>query len=110
MLGNRAVTAADQDGIAARRVIDGASEQVFVKRQPDGTWYIGVFNTDTSAPRTFRVRLAQLGLSHNATATDVWTGRPLGVLRGSYTATVPPGGVSLITACLVPVSPPAGHR
>jgi alpha-galactosidase len=105
LLGNRAVIAADQDGIAARRVIDTGSEQVFVKRQPDGTWYIGVFNTGTSGPRAFRVYLAQLGLRRSATATDVWTGRSLGVLRGGYTVTVPPGGVSLITARLLPRRP-----
>jgi hypothetical protein len=96
MLENRTVIAIDQDGIAARRVIDSGSEQVFVKRQPGGTWYIGIFNTDTSAARTFRVQLAQLGLPHPARAVDVWTGRSLGVTDSSYSASVPPGGVSLI--------------
>ena len=90
--------AVDQDGIAARRVISDGDEQVFVKRQPDGVWYAGVFNTDTSAPRTFRVPLARLGLSGAVRVTDLWTGRSLGTVRGSYTATVAPGGVSLIAA------------
>ena len=61
MLENRAVIAIDQDGIAARRLIDSGNEQVFVKRQPDGIWYVGIFNTDTSAAQTFRVQLEQLG-------------------------------------------------
>ena len=102
MLENRAVIAIDQDGIAARRLIDCGNEQVFVKRQPDGIWYVGVFNTDTSADRTFRVRLAQLGLGHAMHAVDVWTGRPLGLVRDSYSVTVAPGGVSLISALLRP--------
>jgi hypothetical protein len=102
MLENRAVIAADQDGIAARRVVHSGSEQVFAKRQPNGVWYIGVFNTDISARRTFRVRLAQLGLTHAVTATDLWTGRSLGTVSGSYTVTIAPGGVSLISAAPVP--------
>jgi hypothetical protein len=100
ILENRAVLAVDQDGIAARRVIDdsGAGEQVFVKRQPDGVWYIGVFNTGTVAPRTFRVPLARLGLGGEVRVTDLWTGRSLGTVSGSYAATIAPGGVSLISA------------
>jgi len=97
ILENRAVIAVDQDGIAARRVIDGAGEQVFVKRQPGGVWYAGVFNTDTSAPRTFRVPLARLGIGGAARATDLWTGRSLGTVSGSYTVTIAPGGVSLLS-------------
>jgi hypothetical protein len=34
--------------------------------------------------------------------TGLWSGRLLGVVRGSYTVTVPPGGVSLISAWLAP--------
>ena len=98
ILENRAVIAVDQDGIAARRVIEGAGEQVFAKRQPGGVWYAGIFNTGTSAPRTFRVPLARLGLSGAVKITDLWTGRSLGAVSGSYTTTVAPGGVSLISA------------
>jgi hypothetical protein len=98
IVSNRAVIAVDQDGIAARRVIDSASVQVFAKRQPNGIWYIGVFNTGTSTRRTFRVPLAQLGLGSAISAADLWTGRSLGIVSGSYTATIAPGGVSLISA------------
>jgi hypothetical protein len=98
MLNNRAVIAVDQDGIAARRVFANASEQVFAKRQPNGIWDIGVFNTSTSAHRNFRVWLAQLGLSQAIRVTDLWTGRSLGIIRGSYTAAIAAGGVSLISA------------
>ena len=98
IIGNRAVIAVDQDGIAARRVVDRGGEQVFAKRQPNGVWYIGVFNTDPSARRTFQVGLAQLGLGRARRLTDLWTGRSLGVVGGSYTTTIAPGGVSLISA------------
>lgn len=102
LLENRAVIRIDQDGIAARRVIDSGSEQVFAKQQPDGVWYIGVFNTDPAATQTFQVPLAPLGLPGPIRATDLWTGRSLGVITGSYTITVAPGAVSLISARLLP--------
>ena len=59
LLKNTAVTAVDQDGIPADRVIDSGNEQVFGKRQQNGTWDIGIFNTSTSASQTFSVPLAQ---------------------------------------------------
>jgi len=98
LLRNRAVLAVDQDGVAARRVIDEGSEQVFVKRDPGGAWYVGVFNTSTSAARRFTVPLGRLGIDGTARVTDLWTGRSPGVVSGSYTVTVAPGGVSLISA------------
>ncbi len=98
LLGNRAVIAVDQDGLAARRVIDQRPEQVFVKQDPSGRWDIGVFNTSPSAARTFTVPLSRVGISGAVRVTDLWSGRSRGVARASYTVTVAPGGVSLISA------------
>jgi alpha-galactosidase len=98
LLKNSAVIAVDQDGIPADRVIDSGNEQVFDKRQGNGTWDIGVFNTDTSASQTFSVSLAQLGLSGSASVTDLWSGAALGTASGTFTTTVPAGGVTLISA------------
>jgi alpha-galactosidase len=100
LLDNRAVIAVDQDGIAAFRIVDRAGEQVFAKQQPGGLIYAGVFNTDTSAPRTFQVPLSLFGLTGRATIADLWTGSRQ-VVSGTYTVTIPPGGVSLIS-----VAPP----
>jgi hypothetical protein len=98
LLEDRAVIAVDQDGVAARREIDEGSEQVFVKRDPGGAWYVGVFNTSTSTARRFTVPLGRLGISGAVRVTDLWSGHSPGVVRGSYTVTVAPGGVSLISA------------
>jgi alpha-galactosidase len=106
LLQNSAVIAVDQDGIPADRIIDSGSEQVFDKRQPNGTWDIGVFNTDTSASHTFSVSLAQLGLAGSASLTDLWSGASLGTSPGTFTTTVAPGGVTLVAA--VPVSGTGG--
>ena len=106
MLENNAVIGVDQDGIPGDRVISSGNEQVFDKRQSNGTWDIGVFNTDTSASHSFSVSLAQLGLSGSVNVTNLWTGQSLGTVTGTYTATVGAGGVSLISA--TPVSGTGG--
>ena len=106
MLENNAVIGVDQDGIPGDRVISSGNEQVFDKRQSNGTWDIGVFNTDTSASHSFSVSLAQLGLSGSVNVTNLWTGQSLGTVTGTYTAAVGAGGVSLISA--TPVSGTGG--
>ncbi len=106
LLKNTAVIAVDQDGIPADRVIDSGNEQVFDKRQQNGTWDIGIFNTDTSASHTFSVSLAQLGLTGSANITDLWSGDSDGTSTGTFTTTVQPGGVTLISA--VPASGTGG--
>ncbi len=98
LLDNSAVIAVDQDGIPGDRIIDSGNEQVFDKRQQNGTWDIGVFNTDTSASHTYSVPLAQLGLTGSANITDLWSGGSLGTSTGTFTTTVSPGGVTLISA------------
>ena len=106
LLKNTAVIAVDQDGIPADRVIDSGNEQVFDKRQQNGTWDIGIFNTDSSASHTFSVSLAQLGLTGSANITDLWSGDSDGTSTGTFTTTVQPGGVTLISA--VPASGTGG--
>ena len=106
LLKDSAVVAVDQDGIPADRVIDSGNEQVFDKRQQNGTWYIGIFNTDTSASHSFSVSLAQLGLTGSANITDLWSGASDGTSAGTFTTTVQPGGVTLISA--VPASGTGG--
>ena len=98
LLKNTAVIGVDQDGIPADRVIDSGNEQVFDKRQQNGTWDIGIFNTDTSASHSFSVSLAQLGLTGSANITDLWSGASDGTSAGTFTTTVQPGGVTLVSA------------
>ena len=106
MLENNAVIAVDQDAIPADQVISSGNEQVFDKRQANGSWDIGVFNTDSSASHSFSVPLAQLGLSGSVNATNLWTGASLGTVSGTFTTTVAAGGVTLISA--TPVSGTGG--
>jgi alpha-galactosidase len=106
LLTNKRLIAIDQDGIPAARVVKSGNEQVFAKREKNGTWYIGVFNTDTSASHTFSLPLAQLGLSGSAEITDMINDdKPLGTVS-TYTTSVAAGGVALISA--VPTSGTGG--
>jgi alpha-galactosidase len=98
LLENSAVIAVDQDTIPAARVINSGSEQVFSKRETDGSYYVAVFNTDSGASHAFRVSLPALGLTGSATATNLWTGASLGTVSGTFTTTVAAGGVTLIHA------------
>ncbi|MFK0170984.1 glycoside hydrolase family 27 protein [Streptomyces sp. NPDC090306] len=106
LLTNKRLIAIDQDGIPASRVIKDGDEQVFAKREKNGTWYIGMFNTDTSSSHTFSLPLAQLGLSGSAKVTDMINNdKPLGTMS-TYTTSVAAGGVALVSA--VPVSGTGG--
>ncbi|MFB9465270.1 glycoside hydrolase family 27 protein [Streptomyces cinereospinus] len=98
LLTNRRLIQIDQDGIPAARVIKDGHQQVFAKREANGTWYIGMFNTDTTSSHTFSLPLARLGLSGTARITDMINNdKPLGTVS-TYTTSVAPGGVALISA------------
>ncbi|MEU2678328.1 RICIN domain-containing protein [Streptomyces sp. NPDC007107] len=106
LLANKRLIAIDQDGIPAARVVKDGNQQVFAKREKNGTWYIGVFNTDTTSSHTFSLPLAKLGLSGSAKITDMINNdKPLGTVS-TYTTSVAPGGVALISA--VPTSGTGG--
>jgi alpha-galactosidase len=106
LLTNQQIIAIDQDGIPAARVVKSGNEQVWAKREQNGTWQIGVFNTDTSASHTFSLPLAQLGLTGSAKLTDVInSGKSLGTVS-TYTTSVAAGGVALVSA--VPTSGTGG--
>ena len=98
LLENRAVLAVDQDGIAARRIRNGRSEQVFAKREPDGAMLVGLFNTDTTSSREISIGRSALGLPAGCAAyslEDLWSHR-IRPGTGQITATVPAEGVTLL--------------
>lgn len=106
-LRNAAVIAVDQDGVDAARFASTPTSQIFAKRETNGAFIIGLFNTNTSASANVSVSLLALGLYGTANLTDLWSGASLGTVTGSYTAAnVPAGGVALIKA--VPASGSGG--
>ncbi|MER6912035.1 carbohydrate-binding protein [Streptomyces sp. NPDC000594] len=98
ILGNERLIAVNQDGIAARRVVNSGNQQVWLKRQANGDTVIALFNTGTTGNQTVAVTWAQAGISGPARITDLWSGQSTGVVNGSYSVTLRPGETRLIRA------------
>lgn len=97
LLKNAAVLAVDQDGIAARRIRNTRTEQVFVKRERAGDVIVGLFNTSTTNSEEISIGTAAIGLQAACAAhavQNLWSHR-ISRISGQIAATVPPEGVAL---------------
>lgn len=95
-LKNAAVLAVDQDAIAAKRVVNTSSQQVFAKMEPNGDAIVGLFNTGEKAEKV-SIQASAAGLPQNErgySLKDLWTGKAKNS-AGTITATVPSHGVVL---------------
>ena len=93
---NREVIAVDQDklGIQGTRI---GPPQVWVKPLSGGAKAVAIFNyvtDDEAEPQTFDFE--QAGFEGPVHVRDLWAHKDLGVLHGSYTVTVPEGGVVML--------------
>jgi hypothetical protein len=98
MLTNDRLIAVDQDGVAARRIVNSGSNQVWSKREANGDYIVALFNTATSGSSTVSVNWSQVGFTGSANVTDLWSGSNKGVISNSYSATLRPGETRLIRA------------
>jgi alpha-galactosidase len=93
---NKEVIAVDQDklGIQAHRL---EPPQIWVRPLSGGAKAVAIFNyvtDDEAEPLTLQLR--DVGFTGPVHARDLWAHKDLGVLRGSYTVTVPQGGVVML--------------
>ncbi|WP_194898671.1 alpha-galactosidase D [Catenulispora pinisilvae] len=95
-LKNRRVLAVDQDAIDASRIVDNGNQQVYSKKEKDGSVVIGLFNYSGTDSTTVSVPLSAAGISGSGTATDLWSGASLGSVSGTYSVNLGPGAVKLI--------------
>jgi len=102
MLTNDRLIAVDQDGVAAKRIVNSGAKQVFSKHEANGSYVVALFNTGTSGSATVSVNWSQVGFTGSAKVTDLWSGSDRGTISGSYSATLRPGETRLIRA--VPAS------
>jgi Lamin Tail Domain/Alpha galactosidase A/Alpha galactosidase C-terminal beta sandwich domain/NPCBM-associated, NEW3 domain of alpha-galactosidase len=96
LLKNTDVIAVDQDNIGAKRVVNGATSQVFTKTEPNGDAIVGLFNTG-SKPQVVSTTASAVGLPGRATGyllNDLWT-HDKTETAGAISATVAPHGVAL---------------
>jgi hypothetical protein len=95
-LKNAAVLAVDQDSIAAKRVVNSGTQQVFAKKQANGDVIVGLFNTGSEA-QAVSIKASAAGLAENQggySLENLWTGKT--EKSGStISATVPSHGVVL---------------
>ena len=96
ILMNKEVIAIDQDGLGVQGHRAGPP-QVWVRPLTGGAKAVAIFNyvtDDEAEPLT--LQLKDVGFSGPVHARDLWAHKDLGTLRGSYTVTVPQGGVVLL--------------
>ena len=98
MLTNDRVLGVNQDGVAAKRIINVTNQQVFSKKESSGAFVVALFNTGTSGNQTIKVNWSQVGFTGSANVTDLWSGATSGPTANSYTATLRPGEQRLIRA------------
>ena len=96
ILMNKEVIAVDQDklGVQGNRI---GPPQIWVKPLSDGSKAVALFNyvTDDEA-EPFTLEFKDLEFTGPVHARDLWTHEDLGVLRESYTVTIPQGGVVML--------------
>jgi alpha-galactosidase len=97
ILMNKAVIAVDQDplGVQGDRVRETGPFEIWSKPLRGGDVAVGLFNR-SNTPYPMTLRLKDVGITGAVHASDVWSQKDLGRLRGSYTATVPRHGVVML--------------
>ncbi|OLB66041.1 MAG: alpha-galactosidase [Actinobacteria bacterium 13_2_20CM_2_72_6] len=96
MLFNDRIIAVDQDGVAAKRIINSGGGQVYSKKEADGSFVVALFNTNTSGSMAVSVNWSQVGFSGSGNVTDLWSGTNTGTVANSYSATLRAGEPRLI--------------
>ena len=94
---NKEVIAVDQDrrGIQGDRVSATGPFEIWMKPLVGGAKAVALFNRSESAyPIT--VQFKAVGFDGAVHARDLWSGKDLGTLHGSYTAVVPKHGVVML--------------
>ncbi len=98
MLTNDRLIGVNQDGVAASRIVNSGSNQVWRKREANGDYIVALFNTATTGSSTVSVSWSQVGFSGSADVTNLWSGASQGTISNSYSATLRPGETRLIRA------------
>ena len=97
ILMNKDVIAVDQDrlGIQGGRVRAVGPFEVWMKPLAGGSKAVALFNR-SEAEYPITAQFKEMGFSGVVHARDLWSGKDLGTLHGSYTAMVPKHGVVLL--------------
>jgi alpha-galactosidase len=97
ILTNPEVIEVDQDpaGRLPWRLGAPAQQEVWVKDMEDGSKTVVLLNR-SSEQKTINFRWEDLGLKTTQLVRDLWSRKDLGIIKDTYSATVPPHGVNMI--------------
>ena len=97
---NKDVIAIDQDslGVPGRRVRREGTSELWTRQLAGGYRAVALLNRGNEAA-SISFKFDEIGYPDTLTAAgrDLWAHKDLGPLHGSYTATVPPHGIVLLT-------------
>ena len=111
LLSNDEIIEIDQDplGRSARLLRDENGVQIWVKPMQNGSYAIGLFNTDgygtapqsyfrwgNEKPKSFVFEFAKVGLRGRWKLRDVWRQKDLGEFNGSFKTEIPYHGVIVL--------------
>jgi alpha-galactosidase len=100
ILTNREVIAVDQDplGMQGRRVKRNGEQEVWSKQLADGGRAVVLFNRGPNAAN-ISVSWTDIGYPQHLSASvrDLWAGKDMGKLSGTFSAEVPSHGVVMVT-------------
>ena len=83
LLTNDEIIAADQSGVAGKRLSRTSTSQVFYQHLSDGSYNIGLFNTGPSK-ETVSVKWTALGINGSAMVHDMWNHQDLGSFDSGF--------------------------
>jgi hypothetical protein len=87
LLTNKEVIAVDQAGHPAHPVSQSAQQQVWLAKNPDGSYTVALFNLG-SASATVNATWSELGIKGSASVRDLWAGKDLGTQASGFGATL----------------------
>jgi hypothetical protein len=96
LLSNREVIGVDQAGHPAHPVSQATPQQVWFAKNPNGSYTVALFNLGT-APATVTANWSDLGFTGGAFVRDLWSHSNLGVVSGSFSATLASHASRLLT-------------
>jgi len=96
MLTNDRVLGVDQDAVAAKRIVNSGSQQVFSKKESSGAYVVALFNTRHQRQPDGQRELVAGRVHRQRRRHRLWSGSHTGTVANSYSATLRPGESRLI--------------
>ncbi|UXY32197.1 alpha-galactosidase D [Streptomyces sp. HUAS TT20] len=88
LLTNQEVIAQNQQGIPAKPLRQGGSQQVWYAKNTDGTYTVALFNLG-SATKTVSVKWNDLGFPNASNVRDMWSRTDLGSQAAGFSVSLP---------------------